>query len=344
MPKLCRCLAARGACCRLAPGAASTGLLKGKRKAFQLPVAGSSRKFKPPGKTAVSRLGGGGGGGGGELAGAPPHPAVQLHDLQGSILKRLLASSAAAAAGAAAATPPAGPGAEAAARCESVERGGQQEEQQQQQLPLDSTTCSEFRVTDLQEPAVKSGDPTVPAPVADATSEAPAGANSAYATASWVQNQYRWVVWKLARLQLLLAGSGSSAPASLLTAAVVLDELKLRCRLAAALPMPTNLRTSRHTHTQTHIEASLPSLPPPPALPSRRAHRTLRRRYEREFNRGHRPLLKALLQQDEVASAAMVLMVAAVLLPAPGSGGVQQQPQQAGRALPGGAGRGGGGS
>ncbi|EFN50600.1 hypothetical protein CHLNCDRAFT_59486 [Chlorella variabilis] len=257
---------------RLAPGAASTGLLKGKRKAFQLPVAGSSRKFKPPGKTAVSRLGGGGGGGGGELAGAPPHPAVQLHDLQGSILKRLLASSAAAAAGAAAATPPAGPGAEAAARCESVERGGQQEEQQQQQLPLDSTTCSEFRVTDLQEPAVKSGDPTVPAPVADATSEAPAGANSAYATASWVQNQYRWVVWKLARLQLLLAGSGSSAPASLLTAAVVLDELKLR--------------------------------------------------YEREFNRGHRPLLKALLQQDEVASAAMVLMVAAVLLPAPGSGGL----------------------
>ena len=59
-----------------------------------------------------------------------------------------------------------------------------------------------------------------------------------------LQNQYRWVVWKLARLELLLrgGGGGSSAeagagPASspqqaqrgqLLTAAVVLDELKAR--------------------------------------------------------------------------------------------------------------------
>lgn len=47
-------------------------------------------------------------------------------------------------------------------------------------------------------------------------------------------------------------------------------------------------------------------------------------RYEREFNRGHRPLLKAVLQHDEVASAAMVLMVASVHLPpgaADGGGG-----------------------
>lgn len=38
-------------------------------------------------------------------------------------------------------------------------------------------------------------------------------------------------------------------------------------------------------------------------------------RYEREFNRGHRPLLRAVFQHDEVASAAMVLMVASVHLP-----------------------------
>lgn len=42
------------------------------------------------------------------------------------------------------------------------------------------------------------------------------------------------VVWKLARLQLLLnsspaAGSSSPTPPQLLTAAVVLDELRIRC-------------------------------------------------------------------------------------------------------------------
>ena len=63
-----------------------------------------------------------------------------------------------------------------------------------------------------------------------------AGANPAHASEAWASNHYRWVVWKLARLQLLLLGGGggggsgaaAAAPPQLLTAAVVLDELKLR--------------------------------------------------------------------------------------------------------------------
>ena len=75
---------------------------------------------------------------------------------------------------------------------------------------------------------------------------------------------------------------------------------------------------------------------PPPASP----------RYEREFNRGHRPLLKALLQQDELPAIAMVLAVASLHLPpAPsdgsGGGGAGRAPGSGGRA--GGAGSGGGG-
>lgn len=78
------------------------------------------------------------------------------------------------------------------------------------------------------------------------------GANPAYATEGWVQNHFRWVVWRLARLRLLLAGSGAGgAPGSsggapaLLTAAVVLDELQLRrAELAAASACPLRLSWS----------------------------------------------------------------------------------------------------
>ena len=72
-----------------------------------------------------------------------------------------------------------------------------------------------------------------------------AGASPAYASAAWARNHYRWVVWKLARLQLLLdstaaaaaANDGSPAaaaaepsapPPQLLTCSIVLDELKYR--------------------------------------------------------------------------------------------------------------------
>lgn len=51
------------------------------------------------------------------------------------------------------------------------------------------------------------------------------GANAAYATEAWVRNHYRWVVWKLARLELL---HGAEMRGRLLTAGVVLDELKAR--------------------------------------------------------------------------------------------------------------------
>lgn len=51
-------------------------------------------------------------------------------------------------------------------------------------------------------------------------------------------------------------------------------------------------------------------------------------RYEREFNKGHRPLLKAVLQHDETAAAAMVLMVASVHLPPPNNGTPREQHQQ----------------
>ena len=79
-----------------------------------------------------------------------------------------------------------------------------------------------------------------------------AGANPAYASQAWAKNHHRWVVWKLARLQLLRtpatsssdAGNGSSSSggskgqAQLLTAAVVLDELKYRCCPAACIFCP----------------------------------------------------------------------------------------------------------
>jgi hypothetical protein len=86
-----------------------------------------------------------------------------------------------------------------------------------------------------------------------------AGANKQEATEEWVQNQYRWVVWKLARAEF---ATGPGAAGQILTSAVAEDELKLR--------------------------------------------------YEREFNRGHRPLLKTVFHQDESAAAVAVYMVASV--------------------------------
>jgi hypothetical protein len=200
-----------------------------------------------------SRLGGGSCGE--QAAAAAAKPAVQLHDLQGSLLKRLLAAEAAAAAA-------------APAPREMAVAGGQQ----QQQLPLDSTPCTEFRVPDLPATAAAaaaapgSNSPAAAAAVAGAPEQqqqqpvaaaAPppllgwqelrqrmldAGANPAYASQAWAKNHYRWVVWKLARLQLLRtpasssrdgkgssSGSGgSNGQVQLLTAAVVLDELKYR--------------------------------------------------------------------------------------------------------------------
>ena len=68
-----------------------------------------------------------------------------------------------------------------------------------------------------------------------------AGANPTYASEPWACNHYRWVVWKLARLELAHAcaacggGAVSSTCASrgcargrLLTAGIALDELKYR--------------------------------------------------------------------------------------------------------------------
>jgi len=86
-----------------------------------------------------------------------------------------------------------------------------------------------------------------------------AGANKHYATEEWVQNAYRWVVWKLARAEF---ATGACSAGQILTSPVAEDELKLR--------------------------------------------------YEREFNRGHRPLLKALFNQDESAAALAVYMVASI--------------------------------
>ena len=85
------------------------------------------------------------------------------------------------------------------------------------------------------------------------------GANRHYATEEWIQNHYRWVVWKLARAEFQI---GPSAAGLILTPAILEDEL--------------------------------------------------RQRYEREFNKGHRPLLKAVFHQDESAAAVAVYMVASV--------------------------------
>lgn len=200
-------------------------------------AGGSARKFKAPGMAATtpgaSRLGAG-------SAAAAAKPAVQLHSLDGSLLKRLLAAgtATAAAGGSEAAVPQLPP---------------------LQPLPLDSTRCAQFRVPDVPAPPAAGSSSAAaaarPAPQAQeqqpaaAAASAPlvgwqelrerlvaAGANPAYATPAWSENHYRWVVWKLARLQLALTPSGSGGSSGgqsqphVLTAAVALDELKLRCR------------------------------------------------------------------------------------------------------------------
>jgi hypothetical protein len=131
---------------------------------------------------------------------------------------------------------------------------------QQQPLPLDSAACADFLVPDVRAPpepdaAQQQQDPQ-PSNVEerqqqqqeDGPQQAPsallgwrelrqrllaAGASSAYASEAWARNHFRWVVWKLARAQLALqqaqAADGSDACLpQLLTAAVMLDELKRR--------------------------------------------------------------------------------------------------------------------
>lgn len=257
---------------------------------------GSGRKFKPPtmatpGDAGASRLGGSG------SAGATSKPAAQLHDLQGSLLKRLLSTrTAAMPAGASGGADAGAAGSSATAEAKSAAAGPAGRTRgagAAALLPLDSLQCTEFRIPDLLPPASSAGAATKAAasrpPPADAAITAAAGApppavesselnvqhqqqvvealanaapaallgwrelrqrlitvgaNPLYATENWVKNHYRWVVWKLARLQLLLAGSlhadssgsgaagspsssGSSARA-LLAAPVVLDELQYR--------------------------------------------------------------------------------------------------------------------
>jgi hypothetical protein len=223
-------------------------------------------------------------------------PAVQLHDLQGSLLKRLLAMHRAAGAQKAATGQEDALAAGGPQLLARPEPAGEQYDGAllaQAGLPLDSTRCADFRVPDLSlKPA--SGAQAA-APSAAAVAEAPraeaepasaasaalsaqqpapqaqskqpqatsgtalavrsevllgwhelrqqlveAGANPAYATEDWACTHYRWVVWKLARLQLLLGvgmggstdggngGAGPGWPPAVLTAAVVLDELKIR--------------------------------------------------------------------------------------------------------------------
>ena len=53
-----------------------------------------------------------------------------------------------------------------------------------------------------------------------------AGALPCYATPAWAENAFRWVVWKLARVEL---AAGPAAAGRLLTAPVALDELRYRC-------------------------------------------------------------------------------------------------------------------
>lgn len=52
------------------------------------------------------------------------------------------------------------------------------------------------------------------------------GASHDHATEAWVRNHYRWVVWKLARLELLRQPAGMRG--RLLTRDVVMDELQAR--------------------------------------------------------------------------------------------------------------------
>ncbi len=224
--------------CRFGPGGATTGQLKrvGARKPFTPPVAsGSGRKFKAPGKAAgtpgASRLGGGG------QAAVVHKPAVQLHDLQGSLLKRLLAGwpvagAAAAADDVVADEQSAGAEAAAAIDVDGAQQPREQAEQQAQQLPLDSTACAAYCVPDQSLPAAPAasceagpaGTSGVPAggqaqPAADqavtgAGQQPPAallgweelrqrlldaGANPAYASAAWARNHYRWVSAALGR-------------------------------------------------------------------------------------------------------------------------------------------------
>ncbi|KAL1529254.1 hypothetical protein AB1Y20_000208 [Prymnesium parvum] len=84
-------------------------------------------------------------------------------------------------------------------------------------------------------------------------------AGAPHATAGWVRNHYRWIVWKLA--------------------------CQARC-FARALD--------------------------PRGFSAHAVHRQLRHRYEREFLRAERPVLRKICEGDEVAACHMVLCVAAV--------------------------------
>lgn len=63
-----------------------------------------------------------------------------------------------------------------------------------------------------------------------------AGADHQYASAGWVGNHYRWVVWKLACYERQFP---NHLAGRMLTAPVILDQLKYRCvfaRLGCSLP------------------------------------------------------------------------------------------------------------
>lgn len=214
---------------RFGPGGATTGQLKrtGARKPFTPSTAsGSSRKkFKAPGKVAgtpgASRLGAGGQAAAAAAASAVHKPAVQLHTLQGSLLRQLLASwPAAAAAAAAEAAHEAAAGEQGAATDAAgpMEAGGAQQQAQQalqtQQLPLDSTVCTAYRVPNQPLPEGNGeaglGEGAAAATAAARGQQPPAAAQPAAAAAAGQAPQAAPLGWEQIRQRLLEAGANPS--------------------------------------------------------------------------------------------------------------------------------------
>ena len=240
---------------RFGPGGATTGQLKrtGARKPFTPPTAsGSSRKkFKAPGKVAgtpgASRLGAGGQAAAAAAAAAAHKPAMQLHDLQGSLLKRLLASWPAAAAAAATEAVPEDAAGEVGAAADAagpMEAGGAQLQARQalqaQQLPLDSTACTAHRVPDWPPPA--------------GSGEAGAGEGAAAATAAAACGQEQ----PAAAQAVAGAAAGQAPPAVLLG----WEQLRQRLLEAGANPSYASAAWARNHYRWVRLGGGWLGLPP----------------------------------------------------------------------------------
>ena len=203
------------------PGALQPAAKPGRRKFATPRTAGRPLKTSAQGLGGVAAAAAGPSHLGGQ--GAQQGPRVVLHDLKGTLLQRLLAAPDTAA-GADASAAGAAPAPAAAAALAAP-------------LPLESAAAADYRLAAPEEECGGGGGSVGWEELHSHLLAA--GAEARYVSPAWARNHFRWVVWKLARLELqrrLASGGGGGGPAEgeaaarppLLTPAVVLDQLKYR--------------------------------------------------------------------------------------------------------------------